>query len=141
MARRARSESDEMISGINVTPLVDVTLVLLIIMMVTAKIVISQGLTMELPKSPTTQAGAVMEVLSIKITDQQKIVLNGEELPDVQALVQRARESKRKDPDVKAIINGETKARHGLVIRVLDTLKRNGVDKIAFTKVKEQPAK
>jgi len=130
-----------MISGINVTPLVDVTLVLLIIMMVTAKIVISQGLTMELPKSPTTQAGAVMEVLSIKITDQQKIVLNGEELPDVQALVQRARESKRKDPDVKAIINGETKARHGLVIRVLDTLKRNGVDKIAFTKVKEQPAK
>ena len=141
MARRARSESDEMISGINVTPLVDVTLVLLIIMMVTAKIVISQGLTMELPKSPTTQAGAVMEVLSIKITDQQKIVLNGEELPDVQALVQRARESKRKDPDVKAIINGEPKARHGLVIRVLDTLKRNGVDKIAFTKVKEQPAK
>jgi len=141
MARRARSESDEMISGINVTPLVDVTLVLLIIMMVTAKIVISQGLTMELPKSSTTQAGAVMEILSIKITEQQKIVLNGEELPNVQALVQRARDAKRKDPDVKAIINGEIKAKHGLVIRVLDILKRNGVDKIAFTKVKEQPAK
>jgi len=130
-----------MISGINVTPLVDVTLVLLIIMMVTAKIVISQGLTMELPKSSTTQAGAVMEILSIKITEQQKIVLNGEELPNVQALVQRARDAKRKDPDVKAIINGEIKAKHGLVIRVLDILKRNGVDKIAFTKVKEQPAK
>ncbi len=141
MARSASSQSDETISGINVTPLVDVTLVLLIIMMVTAKIVVSQGLTMELPKSPTTQAGAVMEVLSIKITDQQKIVLNGEELPDVQALVPRARDAKRKDPDVKAIINGEAKAKHGLVIRVLDTLKRNGVDKIAFTKVKELPAK
>ncbi len=141
MARRASAQSDEMISGINVTPLVDVTLVLLIIMMVTAKIVISQGITMEIPKTPTTQAGAVMEVLSIKITEQQKIVLNGEELPNVQALVARARDAKSKDPDVKAIINGETKAKHGLVIRVLDILKRNGVDKIAFTKVKEQPAK
>lgn len=138
MASRARSDDDEMISGINVTPLVDVTLVLLIIMMVTAKIILSQGLTMELPKGSSTPTARVDQMLSVKVTADAKIYLNGDMLPNVEALARRTREAKKLDPDVKAVISGEGKAKHGAVIRVLDTLKRNGVEKIAFTKPKEE---
>ncbi|MDX2054592.1 MAG: biopolymer transporter ExbD [Polyangiaceae bacterium] len=136
---RASSDSDEMIAGINVTPLVDVTLVLLIIMMVTAKIVLSQGLKMELPAGGPS-GGPPVELLSVKITGEQTLLLNNESIPNVDVLAQRARDAKRGNPDVKAVIGGDPKAKHGLVIKVLDALKRNGIDKIAFTKPKEATA-
>jgi biopolymer transport protein ExbD len=49
MAGAAGEDDEDLISGINVTPLVDVMLVLLVIFMVTAKIIVSQGMPMDLP--------------------------------------------------------------------------------------------
>jgi biopolymer transport protein ExbD len=53
MAGGAGGDADEAITGINVTPLVDITLVLLIIFMVTAKIIVSQSVPLDLPKAAT----------------------------------------------------------------------------------------
>ena len=52
----SNDDDDGLIAGINVTPLVDVTLVLLIIFMVTAKILVSQGMLMDLPKAASPEA-------------------------------------------------------------------------------------
>ena len=56
MAGGASDEDEGLIAGINVTPLVDITLVLLIIFMVTARIIVSQGMPMDLPKSASGEA-------------------------------------------------------------------------------------
>src|ERR1700684_4350156 len=53
MAGGSQDDPDDAITGINVTPLVDVTLVLLIIFMVTAKIIVSQSVPLDLPKAAT----------------------------------------------------------------------------------------
>ena len=54
MAANTQTSEEGLFSGINVTPLVDITLVLLIIFMVTAKLIVSQTLPMDLPKAATT---------------------------------------------------------------------------------------
>ena len=65
MAGGSSNDDDGMISGINVTPLVDVTLVLLIIFMVTARIIVSQGMPMDLPKAASGEA--LQQVFSVEL--------------------------------------------------------------------------
>src|SRR6187549_2523537 len=71
------------ISGINVTPLVDVMLVLLVIMMVSATYIVSQALKVNLPKSSTSEGGAA-SVATVTVTADHKIYLNKQEVSDVQ---------------------------------------------------------
>lgn len=127
----AGGEDDEgLISGINVTPLVDVTLVLLIIFMVTAKIIVSQGLPMDLPKAASGEE--VQTVFSVELTADGKTVVDSKPVKsdeDISALAQRA---KLKTRDLRAVIRADKKVEHGRVIHVLDLLKRSGVAKIAF---------
>ena len=66
MAGGASDEDEGLIAGINVTPLVDVTLVLLIIFMVTARIIVSQGMPMDLPKSASGEA--LQTVFAVELT-------------------------------------------------------------------------
>lgn len=127
----AGGEDDEgLISGINVTPLVDVTLVLLIIFMVTAKIIVSQGLPMDLPKAASGEE--VQTVFSVELTADGKTVVDSKPVKsdeDISALAQTA---KAKTRDLRAVIRADKKVEHGRVIHVLDLLKRSGVAKIAF---------
>ena len=127
----AGGEDDEgLISGINVTPLVDVTLVLLIIFMVTAKIIVSQGLPMDLPKAASGEE--VQTVFSVELTADGRTVVDSKPVKsddDISALAQTA---KLKTRDLRAVIRADKKVEHGRVIHVLDLLKRSGVAKIAF---------
>ena len=66
MAGSSKNDDDGLIAGINVTPLVDVTLVLLIIFMVTAKIIVSQGMPMDLPKAASGEA--LQTVFAVELT-------------------------------------------------------------------------
>ena len=70
------SNDDEGINGINVTPLVDVTLVLLIIFMVTAKLIAGHGVPLDLPKAAT--AGVTQTMLTLSIDAQGKVLANGQ---------------------------------------------------------------
>ena len=66
MAARALDD-DDLITGINVTPLVDITLVLLVVMMITASYVASKTIPMELPKSATGETTPVVLAVSISV--------------------------------------------------------------------------
>ncbi len=70
MAGGSSNDDDGMVSGINVTPLVDVTLVLLIIFMVTARIIVSQGMPMDLPKAASGEA--LQQVFSVELSADGK---------------------------------------------------------------------
>ena len=124
------SDDDGLISGINVTPLVDVTLVLLIIFMVTAKIIVSQGMPMDLPKAASGEE--VQTIFSIELSADGKTVVDSKQVPSDEDVSKLAKEAKTKTKDLRAVIRADKKVEHGRVIHVLDLLKRAGVAKIAF---------
>jgi len=130
MAGGAGEDDDGTISGINVTPLVDVTLVLLIIFMVTARIIVSQGMPMDLPKSASGEA--IQTVFSVELTADGKTRVDSEAVADDEALTPLAKRAKAKNKDLRAVIRADKKVEHGRVIHVLDLLRRSGVAKIAF---------
>lgn len=130
MAGGASDDDDGLIAGINVTPLVDVTLVLLIIFMVTARIIVSQGMPMDLPKSASGEA--LQTVFSVELTADGKTRVDSEAAADDEAIVPLAKQAKTKNKDLRAVIRADKKVEHGRVIHVLDLLRRSGISKIAF---------
>jgi biopolymer transport protein ExbD len=130
MAGGSSDDDDGLISGINVTPLVDVTLVLLIIFMVTARIIVSQGMPMDLPKSASGEA--LQTVFAVELTADGKTRVDSEIVPDDAALTPLAKKAKSKNKDLRAVIRADKKVEHGRVIHVLDLLRRSGISKIAF---------
>src|SRR5687768_17926903 len=117
MAGSDSEDEDGLISGINVTPLVDVTLVLLIVFMVTAKIIVSQGMPMDLPKAASGEE--VQNVFSVELTMDGKTRVDSMGVPGDDSISELARQAKAKNKDVRAVIRADKKVEHGRVIRVL----------------------
>jgi biopolymer transport protein ExbD len=126
----SQDSDDGLISGINVTPLVDITLVLLIIFMVTAKIIVSQSLPLDLPKAAAGQD--VQLVFGLELHANGDTVIDGKKVESDESILGLAKESQLKNPDLRAVIRADTTVQHGRVIRALDLLKQAGVSKIAF---------
>ena len=132
------SQSDDAITGINVTPLVDITLVLLIIFMVTAKLIAGQSVPLDLPKAAT--AGATQTVLTVEIDDRGQVSANGEPMADRLALEAKAKGALGDDPSLRALISASARSSHGTVLQVMDTLRKVGLTKIAFAADKAEPS-
>jgi biopolymer transport protein ExbD len=130
MAASSSNDDDGQISGINVTPLVDITLVLLIIFMVTARIIVSQSLPMDLPKA--AQGQQIQLVFGVELHANGEVLVDGKKLPNDDAVFPLAKEAYAKNNDLRAVIRADTAVQHGRVIRVLDLMKQAGVSKIAF---------
>ena len=122
--------TDDEITGINVTPLVDVTLVLLIIFMVTAKLIAGQGIPLDLPKAKT--AGATQTVLNVSIDAQGGVLANGAKVADDAALKRSAARALKDDPELRTVISASASASHGKVMHVLDTVRDAGITRVAF---------
>jgi biopolymer transport protein ExbD len=126
----ASNDNDDVISAINVTPLVDITLVLLIIFMVTAKIIVAQGMPMDLPKAASGET--VQTIFSVELTADGKTRVDTKFVQNDDAISGLAKTAKLKNKDLRAVIRADSKVEHGRVIHVLDLLKRAGIAKIAF---------
>jgi biopolymer transport protein ExbD len=125
------AETDDAITGINVTPLVDITLVLLIIFMVTTKIVMNSSVPLDLPKAATGTSD-VQVVFSIVMATDGRALVDGKAIPNDDAILQLARDAAAQHPDMRAVIKADAAVTHGRVIHVLDLLKQAHVNKIAF---------
>jgi biopolymer transport protein ExbD len=130
MAGSSNNDDDGLIAGINVTPLVDVTLVLLIIFMVTAKIIVSQGMPMDLPKAASGEA--LQTIFSVELSADGRVRVDSEGIANDEAIGPLAKDAFRKNKELRAVIRADKKVEHGRVIHVLDLLKRAGIAKIAF---------
>ena len=119
------------ISDINVTPLVDVVLVLLIIFMVTAKLIVARGIDVDSPK--TSSGSDVKSTLQISIDKELKLYVNGIEYPDAESAKAKVVEMRGDNPDFKAIIQADQRVPHGNVMQVIDFVKLAGVTKFALT--------
>lgn len=130
MAGGASEEGDEAITGINVTPLVDIVLVLLIIFMVTAKLIVSKSVPLDLPKAAS--GADIQTVFSIVLAADGTTQVDQKNVAGDDAILGMARSAREKNPELRAIIKADSSVPHGRVIHVLDLLKQAQVAKIAF---------
>ncbi len=123
--------SDDLQSEINVVPLVDIILVVLIIFMVTAPMIMKPSINVNLPKAASGEA-TVPSKLNITISTDGKLNLDGKEASDSDVQAKAAEEFK-KNPEVQAIISADKDVPHGRVVSVLDIVKGAGVKKFAIS--------
>jgi biopolymer transport protein ExbD len=126
-------DSGGAISDINVTPLVDVVLVLLIIFMVTAKLIVARGIAVD---SPQTASGEeVKSTLQVTIDKDRVLYVNGDRYDSIDAAQARVAAMRAQNPEVKAIISADRSVPHGDVMRIIDFVKLAGVSRFALTSV------
>ena len=130
-------KSGGIIEGINVTPLVDIVLVLLIIFIVTAKMVVSPSVPLDLPQA--SQGEEVQTIFAVTIPKTGELLVDGKGLAD-EALDVQAREALAKDKELRAVIQADGDVPHKRVIDVLDRLKSAGLTRVAFGTVQRAPA-
>jgi biopolymer transport protein ExbD len=123
-------EGGRMITDINVTPLVDIMLVLLIIFMVTAAYIAAPSIKVELPKAATGSESSHTP-LALTLTKDGVLHLNGEKSTDAAVTAFVAAELP-KNPDLQAIIGADKAVSHGAVVHVIDLVKRAGIRKFAI---------
>jgi biopolymer transport protein ExbD len=128
MAGAARRRG--LITDINVTPLVDIMLVLLIIFMLTAHLIARQAIEVQLPKAAQSTA-VPPTTLAVTLTREGRVVLNGNTTTpaDLRTAVQAA---VAKDAKAQVIISGDKNVAHGRVVWVLDLVKSLGVTSFAI---------
>ncbi len=123
-------DNNEPISSINVTPFVDVVLVLLVIFMVTAPLLMQDSIGIHLPKA-TSSDRKLTSKMGVAITRQGQILLNGV-LASPETVTARVRESLQKDPETQALISADGDARHADVVRAIDLIKSAGMSRFAI---------
>jgi biopolymer transport protein ExbD len=129
MARTSERDDYE-ITGINVTPLVDIMLVLLVIFMVTTTYIAKEAIEVELPRVATAQE-APAETLLLLVAKDGKTYLDGVPLgPDV--LARRLSAAPGRREDMQAVIAADREASHGAVVDALDLLRAEGIVKFAI---------
>ncbi len=125
-----------MISGINVTPLVDVVLVLLIILMVSANYIVSRSLKVDLPKTAASDS-APEKPNSVTLTKDGRLLWN-EEVTTEAKLADELKALAAKDPELTLMVSADKEVQHGTVVHLLDVAKVAGVVKFAINVQPEQ---
>ena len=131
------ADDDDLISGINVTPLVDVVLVLLIIFMVTATYIVRASIEVDLPRAAHggEATGTILSVVA-----HERTTRSGSTAPGARrrSSSPARREAVSKDGDARAIISADKGALHGSVVRVIDLVRGAGVTRFAIHVDKER---
>ncbi|HKD41247.1 MAG TPA: biopolymer transporter ExbD [Myxococcaceae bacterium] len=126
----AVQNGDEEITGINVTPLVDIVLVLLIIFMVTANFIVRETLEVDLPRA--AHGGETLQGLVNVVLDKDgRIFFDGAEVTEGD-LLQRVAESVAKDSQTRAVISADQALNYGRVMHLIDEIKGQGIAKFAL---------
>jgi biopolymer transport protein ExbD len=136
MAGGTADNDEEGITGINVTPLVDITLVLLIIFMVTASYIVKETIEVELPRA-AHGGETVQRTFAVLVTREGQSFLNGVPVDDGM-LVTEVQKAKAAGEDVQAIVGADKNTTHGAVTHLLDVLKGAGVTKFAIQVERQQ---
>src|SRR5688572_16186876 len=123
-------DSGRMITEINVTPLVDIVLVMLIIFMVTTSYIVNPAIKVDLPKAATGSDQA-KTTLGLTLTKEGALFLNGDKTDDAGVSRFIAAELP-KNPDLQAVIAADKVVPHGSVVHVIDLVKRAGIRKFAI---------
>ncbi|MEI7905100.1 MAG: biopolymer transporter ExbD [Candidatus Firestonebacteria bacterium] len=136
--RRYKAE-DEIIAEINITPLTDVALVLLVIFMVTTPLILQGGINVKLPAAITVDTSPARNI-TVSITKDGRIFINDRET-DLNSLPTLLESRLKTEKEKTVIINADKKVYHGVVVSVMDAAKKAGALKLAIVAEKMEECK
>ncbi|MDB4961653.1 MAG: Biopolymer transport protein ExbD/TolR [Myxococcales bacterium] len=121
------------ITDINVTPFVDVVLVILVVFIVTAKLIVARGVEVDKPKAAT--GGEITAPMKISVTEKGELYVNSDKFTDDRAAVEQIKKLVASSTKPKAIIAGSRVGPYGNVMRAIDLAQAGGVTSIALENV------
>ena len=125
------SRERDSFNEINITPLTDIFLVLLIIMMVIAPMLDQQGLNLTVPDMVEQSQVKESKTITIAVTNEDKYVFDGQEVA-AQDLAPLIKDKSKELPD-GMLIEAAPDATHGAVVRLMDSARNSGVTSISMT--------
>ncbi len=130
MAASSSQDPEDMITGINITPMVDVMLVLLVIFMIAAPTLYNASIKIELPAA---KSGEKTEKVTLKflLSKDGKITLDKKEVTKAE-LPGLLKKSLEVDPKTDAVIEADRNLSHGSVVEFIDQLKGAGIHRFAI---------
>ncbi len=129
MAIGQSGEHDEVLSEINVTPLVDVMLVLLVVFIVTAPL-LTNAIHVNLPKTDETAAPDEPQAMTLSVNARGEAFLDKEAVPFTE-LEARLKSAHERDPEMALYLQADTDARYGAVAKAMAAIERAGLKKVA----------
>jgi biopolymer transport protein TolR len=133
----SRYRQRKVVSDINVTNLVDVTMVLLIVFILLAP-VIESGIDLNLPTASSQKIDTPQDVISLSISKVGIIFWNREKI-DIGELAERVRVEKERKPNLSVLVRGDTDASYGQMVKVLDVLRNMGISQIDIATQTDNP--
>lgn len=130
MASKLGGNDDDPIVDINITPLVDIILVVLIIFMVTATYIVAPSIKVNLPEAATGE-NTEQSSLGLTLTEDGKLYLDGVEIAEP-ALREFIRAEKARTKDLTCLIAADGGVAHARVVWLIDLVKQEGVSKFAI---------
>ena len=135
--RLERTQGPQPMSDINVTPLVDVMLVLVAIFIITAPLLAS-SIKLELPKSDAAQTSAVPQFVTVVVDKTAQVFLNDQKV-DLAALADSLRKSASAHPDTEVQLRADEAVPYGRVVEVIGVAQQAGLNRIGFVAQPKTP--
>ena len=135
--RLERDAGARPMSDINMTPLIDVMLVLLVIFIITAPLM-SSSLKLDLPKAEGARPSDAPLFIAVAIDAQGQLFV-GDEAVSAEVLLQRARDAAQRDPATEVQLRADSRVPYGRVAELIGLVQQAGLSRIGF--VTEVPAK
>ncbi len=132
-----RREREKLIHEINVTPLCDVMLVLLIIFMVTTPYIIQGNIKINLPSAKTESESSPEKHVVISVTNEGRTYINGAEVSTDIQLKESVQKLLAETASDRVIIEGDKMSFHGEMVRVMSIAKDAGAERIAISTIPE----
>ncbi len=132
MAGDSQTQSDDLspIASINVTPFVDVVLVLLVIFVATAPILLKESFSLQLPKAGS-KGQSSSPALSVVINRAGQILVNGA-LATQESLQEAAKKALSENAQAQAVLSADREAKHGDVVKAMDWIQASGLTNFAI---------
>jgi biopolymer transport protein TolR len=128
--RLERTSGPTPMSDINMTPLIDVMLVLLVIFMITAPLM-SSSLKLDLPKTDAAQPNDAPQFISVALDPQGRLFF-GEDAVDPAAFAARVADAARKNPRTEVQLRADKNVPYGRVAEVIGVVQKAGLSRIGF---------
>lgn len=129
----SNSDSDEVLSEINITPLVDVMLVLLVVFIITAPMM-TNHIKVNLPKTAPTSAAIQKKPTTVTIDSEGKVYIDKDEV-GLDGFEQALRQLKTQDANLSINLNADESVSYGSVAKVMAVIERTGITRLSVVTV------
>jgi biopolymer transport protein ExbD len=129
-AARSVGRRNRLITDINITPLVDILLVLLVVLMVVSTYIVSQAMNVELPRTAEPDVANV-DPLTLTLYRDGEVRIDGRTIPEI-SVPDELVNAFRSRPDAALVISAEESVPHGRVVQFVDLARRSGGTRFAI---------